>query len=119
MKSRTARLTPEQDAFVRQANRRLYGIEIPEKNLNRPLRIWKGLAIVQAVILALVIYEACWGERITVVEHDNDPRIESWSWWGASTKQEPLVWRGKWLLKNRHGEWEPFFRPPEAQAPPY
>jgi hypothetical protein len=89
--------------------------------LTKELDGWKTFGQLAIVGIAFLSLSYCEGQEIRI-EHDKDEiLLHSWSWWGLSRQDTPIVWReNQWMIRNEKGEWEvaveePDYDPPEPR----
>ncbi|HEV2839696.1 MAG TPA: hypothetical protein VGW39_00070 [Chthoniobacterales bacterium] len=87
--------------------------------LKRELDKWKTYGQIGLIAAGLFLLTKFSGAELQISHDKNDLAIHSWSWWGLSKKDTPIVWReDRWMAQDKNGEWyvavaEPEYDPPD------
>lgn len=80
------------------------------ERLSQQVSNWRHAAILFGFILGFMMLVARNGHKIIIAYDEPTVWLESWSWWGLSKKQTPIVWRATddetgWMAKDKQGQW--------------
>jgi hypothetical protein len=87
--------------------------------LKKELDEWKSYGKLGLIAVGIFLLSKCEGHEIRVSPDNSDVVLHSWSLWGFSRTDTPIIWReDQWMAQDKKGEWyiaveEPEYDPPD------
>lgn len=89
--------------------------------LQKELDKWKLYGQLGLIAGGFFLLSKCQGHELRVSHDKSDVVLHSWSWWGFSRTDTPIVWReNQWMAQDEKGQWyvaveEPEYDPPDRR----